>query len=90
MPVSHHSVFYRPDALPAMQPTAVSKVGQNFGALDPIEGEIFWGDEIFYPLLWYLYAKEISASNLVNQSDKSRLYSTESADSTSKTDDRLN
>jgi len=36
----------------------VSKVGQNFGALDPVEGEIFWGNKIFYPLLWYLYARE--------------------------------
>jgi len=27
MPVTHHSVFYRPDALPAAQPTASSTEG---------------------------------------------------------------
>jgi len=29
MPASHHSVFYRPDALPATQPTAQSTKGKS-------------------------------------------------------------
>jgi len=28
----------------------VSTVSQNFGALDPIEGQIFWGMKFFLPL----------------------------------------
>jgi len=32
MPASHHSVFYRPDALPATQPTASKHWRQNVKA----------------------------------------------------------
>ena len=67
--------------------------GPKFWSPGPHRRGDILGNEIFYPLLCYLYAREIWASNLVNQtyqSEKSRLYSTESADSTSKTDDRLN
>ena len=47
------------------------------------------GLNLFIPYMVSI-CQGIWASNLVNQSEKSRLYSTESADSTSTTDDRLN
>jgi len=31
MPASHHSVFYRPDALPAIQPTASKHRRLHYG-----------------------------------------------------------
>jgi len=44
----------------------------------------------FFIPFYGIYDMEIWASDLVNQSEKSQLYSTESADSTSKMEDRLN
>jgi len=42
--------LFCPSALRRKHQCVLSTVGQNFGALDPVEGEIFWGNEIFYPL----------------------------------------
>ena len=60
----------------------MSTVGQNYGALDPIEGEIFGGMKFFtsYTLtliigvgqiwnLWYLYASKIWVSQCPNVGD---------------------
>ena len=42
-PASHHSVFYRPDALPAAQPTASKHSRhEHWRHLDTVTCEIFW------------------------------------------------
>jgi len=48
------------------------------------------GDNVIYLNFEYVNLVSSSVTNLVNQGEKSRLYSIESADSTSTTDDRLN
>jgi len=47
-------------------------------------------DNVIYLNFEYVNLVSSCLTNLVNQGEKSRLYSTESADSTSKMDDRLN